>query len=81
MEALAHRFFRYFPLEHARKLAKATQRVTYPSQRVIFEEGDASDVIYLVLAGRVEILKHSSGEHSFARIRQRRRLLRRTRRA
>jgi signal transduction histidine kinase len=63
MEVLAHRFFRYFPLEHARRLAKAVQRVTYPAQRVIFEENDASDVIYLVLSGRVEIAKHSSGDH------------------
>jgi len=63
MEILAHRFFRYFPLEHARRLAKAVQRSTYASQAVIFDENDASDVIYLVLSGRVELVKHSSGDH------------------
>jgi signal transduction histidine kinase len=63
MEVLAHRFFRFFPLEHARRIAKAAQRVTYPAQRIIFEENDASDVVFLVLSGRVEILKHSSGDH------------------
>src|SRR5512142_2124123 len=63
MEVLSHRFFRYFPLEHARRLAKAVHRATYPSQTVIFDENDASDVIYLVLSGRVELVKHSSGDH------------------
>jgi len=63
MDVLSHRFFRYFPIVHARRLAKAAQRETYPSQTVIFEEDDASDVIYLVLSGRVELVKHSSGDH------------------
>lgn len=63
MEMLEHRFFRYFPPEHAKQLAKTAHRVTFPAHQVIFEENDPSDAIYLVLSGRVEILKHSSGDH------------------
>ncbi|OHE89604.1 MAG: hypothetical protein A3G75_02205 [Verrucomicrobia bacterium RIFCSPLOWO2_12_FULL_64_8] len=57
-----HRFFRYFPPEHAERLAKTAHLVTFPPRRVIFEEDDPSDVIYLVLSGRVELIKRSSGE-------------------
>ncbi|MDD2764095.1 MAG: ATP-binding protein [Opitutaceae bacterium] len=63
MEMLEHRFFRYFPPEHAKRLARTARRVKFPARRIIFEEDDASDAIYLVLSGRVEILKHSIGEH------------------
>lgn len=63
MEILAHRFFRFFPPEHAKQLAKTAHGVTFPARKIIFEENDPSDAIYLVLSGRVEILKHSSGDH------------------
>jgi len=63
MELIEHRFFRYFPPEHAERLARTAHRVTFPARTIIFEENDPSDSIYLVLSGRVEILKHSSGEH------------------
>jgi len=63
MELKAHRFFGYFPPEHAERLAKTARRVTFPARTIIFEEDDPSDAIYLVLSGRVEILKHSSGDH------------------
>jgi len=60
---LGHRFFRYFPPEHAERLARTAHRVTFPPRKMIFDERDPSDAIYLVLSGRVEILKHSSAEH------------------
>jgi signal transduction histidine kinase len=63
MELKAHRFFGYFPAEHAERLAKTAHRVTFPARTIIFEEDDPSDAIYLVLSGRAEILKHSSGDH------------------
>jgi signal transduction histidine kinase len=63
MQLLKHRFLRFFPPEQAARLAKNARRVTYPARKVIFEENDPPDAIYLVLSGRVEILKHSSGEH------------------
>jgi signal transduction histidine kinase len=63
MELLDHRFFRYFPSEHAKRLVKTAHRVTFPPRRVIFEENDPPDAIYLVLSGRVEILKRSSADH------------------
>jgi signal transduction histidine kinase len=63
MELLEHRFFRYFPPEHAERLAKTAHRVRFTPRKVIFDEHDPSDAIYLVLSGRVELLKHSSGEH------------------
>ncbi|HTX65490.1 MAG TPA: cyclic nucleotide-binding domain-containing protein, partial [Opitutaceae bacterium] len=37
--------------------------MTFPPRKMIFDERDPSDAIYLVLSGRVEILKHSSAEH------------------
>ena len=63
MDLLKHRFLRFFPPEQAKRLAKNARRVTFPAGKVIFEENDAPGAVYLVLAGRVEILKHSSGEH------------------
>ena len=63
MELLHHRFFRSFPPAQARRLVRAAMCVTYPARRIIFEEGDPSESICLVLSGRVEILKHSSAEH------------------
>ncbi len=63
MDMLGHRFLRYFPPAHAKRLARAAQRIVLPAGRVIFEENDASDAVYLVLSGRVEILKRSSGDH------------------
>jgi len=63
MNLLEHRFFRHFPPEHALRLAKVAKRVSFPARRMIFDEGDPSDAIYLILSGRVEVLKHSSGDH------------------
>ena len=63
MELLDHRFFRNFPPQHAKRLARAAQRVSFPAHTIIFEEGDPSDSIYLLLSGRVEVLKRSSGDH------------------
>lgn len=61
MDMLGHRFFRYFPPDHAGHLARTAHRVTFPAGRIIFEENDPPDAIYLVLSGRVEILKHLTG--------------------
>jgi signal transduction histidine kinase len=63
MEALKHSFFRHFPTPFAQTLAQAVTSVTLPAHTIVFEEGDKSDSIYLVFSGRVEILKHSSGDH------------------
>jgi len=63
MKLLQHRFFRLFPPAQAGRLAGAAQRVVYPARHIIFDEGDPSDSICLVLSGRVEILKHSSADH------------------
>lgn len=62
MELQEHRFFRYFPPEHAERLAKTAHIVTFPPRQAIFDENDPSDVIYLVLSGRVELRKHSSAD-------------------
>jgi signal transduction histidine kinase len=63
MELLDHRFFRAFPPQHAKRLARAAKRAAFPARTIIFEEEDPSDSIFLVLSGRVEILKRSSGDH------------------
>jgi CRP-like cAMP-binding protein len=63
MQVLNHRFPRHFPQPHAKRLVGAVKRVTLPARTIVFDEGDKSDSIYLVLSGRVEILRPSSGDH------------------
>lgn len=59
MNVLAHRFFTYFTEAHARALAEFTEELSVNEQTVLFDEGDPSDCLYLVLEGQVELSKKS----------------------
>ena len=59
MKVLDHRFFRHFSPQHAKRLARAAQRVTFPARAIIFEEGDPSDSVHLALGA---ITKRSDDE-------------------
>lgn len=57
MELKSHKFISFFPPEQAVELCCIAIVETIPKQTVIFEEGDVSDFLYLVLAGQVEFRK------------------------
>lgn len=57
MNVLDHLFFSIFDSKAARHLADIAERRLYEPGAVIFEEGDDSDSIYLVLSGAVELRK------------------------
>ncbi|HEY9672098.1 MAG TPA: ATP-binding protein [Waterburya sp.] len=57
MELKSHKFISFFSPEQAVELCHLAIVETFPKQTVIFEEGDVSDFLYLVLAGQVEFRK------------------------
>lgn len=57
----SHRFISHFPAAQGAKLVNQVKLVRFPHAAVIFEEGSASDCIYLVLTGRVALSKKSPG--------------------
>ncbi|HEY8995621.1 MAG TPA: ATP-binding protein [Lacunisphaera sp.] len=57
----SHRFISHFPAAQGARLEKHVHVVRYPHKAVIFEEGSVSDCVYLVLTGRVALLKKSPG--------------------
>jgi signal transduction histidine kinase len=57
----SHRFISHFPAAQGARLEKHVQLVRFPHRAVIFEEGSLSDCVYLVLTGRVALLKKSPG--------------------
>lgn len=56
----SHRFLSHFPAAQGAKLEKLVRLVRFPHRAVIFEEGSVSDCVYLVLTGRVALLKKSA---------------------
>ena len=67
MELYAHQFFSFFEPTAADELRKEAKLITLPAQNVIFEEGEPSDSLYLVLSGKVELCKRA-GERSYLTI-------------
>jgi len=67
MELYAHQFFSFFEPTVADELRKEAKLITLPAQKVIFEEGEPSDSLYLVLSGKVELCKRA-GERSYLTI-------------
>jgi signal transduction histidine kinase len=61
VDVRSHRFISHFPAAQGAKLAKQVKLVRFPHAAMIFEEGSASDCIYLVLTGRVALTKKSPG--------------------
>jgi signal transduction histidine kinase len=60
MDLKSHKFISFFEPEQAAELCRVAIIETFPNQTVIFEEGDLSDFLYLVLEGQVEFRKHIS---------------------
>jgi putative ABC transport system ATP-binding protein len=44
-------------VQHRREVAEATRRVRFEAGRVIFRQGDASDLVYVVESGAVDIFR------------------------
>ena len=57
MNLLTHPFFTYFSDISARALAEYVDEVTINDDTLLFEEGDPSEHVYLVLEGKVELSK------------------------
>lgn len=53
----SHRFFSYFQLEQVSQLCALAIVDRFVEQKVIFEEGEVPDFLYLVLDGKVEFSK------------------------
>jgi signal transduction histidine kinase len=58
MDLKSHKFISFFEPEQAAELCRVAIIETFPNQTVIFDEGDLSDFLYLVLEGQVEFRKH-----------------------
>ena len=67
MEMYSHQFFSFFDLPVADELRKDVTLKTFPAQTIVFEEGEPSDCLYLVLTGKVELCKRAS-ERSYLTI-------------
>jgi signal transduction histidine kinase len=60
MELYSHQFFSFFEQSVADALRKDVTLKTIPAQTIVFEEGEPSDCLYLVLSGKVELCKRTS---------------------
>jgi len=61
MELSEHQFFSFFDPGIADELQKSVTTIKSPARAVIFEEGEPSDCLYLVLSGKVELCKRAAG--------------------
>ncbi|XWK91317.1 MAG: HAMP domain-containing sensor histidine kinase [Phormidium sp.] len=60
MELQVHQFISYFEPEQATQLCQMAIVENYPEQKVVFEEDDVPDYLYLVLEGQVEFRKRTT---------------------
>lgn len=60
MELESHQFVSFFEPEQAAELCKRAIVETFPDRKVLFDEGDNPDFLYLVLEGQVEFRKYTS---------------------
>ena len=63
MDLKSHKFISFFEAEQAAELCQVAIVETFPNQTVLFDEGDISDFLYLVLAGEVEFRKYIGSNH------------------
>jgi signal transduction histidine kinase len=63
MDIQSHQFITFFDAESAAKLAQIAAIETFSHQAIIFEEGEVSDYLYLVLAGQVNFRKWIHKHH------------------
>ncbi len=59
MDLESHQFISFFEPEQAVELCKLAIVENFSKQQVLFEEGESSDFLYLVLAGQVEFRKNT----------------------
>ena len=59
MNLLTHRFFTYFTDAHAKSLAEYAEELPCNADTTLFEEGDTSDCLYVLLEGQVELTKRA----------------------
>jgi diguanylate cyclase (GGDEF)-like protein/PAS domain S-box-containing protein len=52
-------FLRFFSEETLEKLARSCEVLTLPADHVLFEEGDESDAMYIILSGELLVYKKS----------------------
>jgi len=64
MDLASHRFFNHFPDALGARLARLAKPRRRAAKAVIFNEGDASDAIYLVLSGRIALVKRVPGGYT-----------------
>lgn len=58
MDLESHDFISFFEPQDAAELCQVAIVEFFPHQKVLFDEGDGSDFLYLVLEGEVEFRKH-----------------------
>jgi diguanylate cyclase (GGDEF)-like protein/PAS domain S-box-containing protein len=52
-------FLSFFSEETLEKLARSCEVLTFPAEHVLFEEGDESDAMYIILSGELLVYKKS----------------------
>ena len=57
MKLLSHRFFTYFSEARAKSLAEYASDFFCDEKTVLFNEGDPSDQVFLLLEGKVDLVK------------------------
>ncbi|MCL1470888.1 ATP-binding protein [Argonema antarcticum] len=62
MDLKEHQFISYFEPEQAAQLCRLAIVENFHAQKIIFEEGEIPDFLYLILAGQVEFRKISPSE-------------------
>lgn len=60
MDLSAHRFISYFDSEEAAHLCEVAIVERFSEQKVVFEEGEIPDFLYLVLEGQIEFSKRTT---------------------
>ncbi len=61
MELKSHRFISFFEPKQATELCMTASVEELPDRKVIFEEGEGPDFLYLILEGKVEFRKSQNG--------------------
>jgi signal transduction histidine kinase len=59
MDLASHRFISYFEQEQAELLCQVAEVQSFPQEKIVFEEGEIPDFLYLVLVGQVEFSKRT----------------------
>ncbi|MGQ4648807.1 ATP-binding protein [Lyngbya aestuarii] len=58
MDLKYHQFISFFEAEQAEQLCQIAITENFPNQKILFEEGEKPDFLYLILVGKVVFKKH-----------------------